>query len=93
MPSKFYAGMMLLSLVISMGTLFFAMQPSVQAGGGDGQIQNAPPPDPGCVPGTSLWIGSCQGVCPLHYRQIHLIETRADCSTWQTTYCAYDNAC
>ncbi len=36
MRHKLYAGLMILALVVSMGTLFFALQPSAEAGDGKG---------------------------------------------------------
>lgn len=98
MRNKLYAGLMILALIVSLGTLFFALQPSAEAGDGKGPSQDSapPPPPPGCVPMTIRYCTGPLGTsgCPSYKRPMTVITTDLrTCETVTSYTCAYPSQC
>lgn len=97
MRNKLYAGLMILALAVSLGTLFFAMQPSVEAGDGKDPVQSSapPPPPPSCQYNVTVYctgpVGS--GGCSSSRRPALVITTYTNCFSKTVSDCALPSEC
>ncbi|MBZ0319525.1 MAG: hypothetical protein K8L91_24155 [Anaerolineae bacterium] len=98
MKGKLFVGLMFLAVVISVSTLFFAMQPveaSKPAGANNDSLNAPPPPPPHCTPSViTLWIGACGSAgCPSFTQPIYQIITDQYCVTTTSMFCGYSPSC
>ncbi len=97
MRNKLYAGLMLLALAVSLGTLFFALQPSAEAGDGKGPVQNSapPPPPPSCQCGFYYHCTGDVGTggCDSSHKPAQKIWTFYNCTHATDNVCIVPSGC